>query len=161
MHGDKGGRWADHFQAPQLFVDGTMVGPVNRVAPGSLFGGPQVPVARHNDAVTEFEKRARVEQLPIAVNDQARVSRQHCRDAEVLRKPLGQGTRADVDSQVATPRERIESHVAERLRKSAAGMVANEQDRHFGQRIDDSEGWRLASGQQGCGRVVIVAVWHV
>ncbi len=109
-----------------LVADHVVVRPVDGVAAPLFLGLAQVVVAGDEDAVAEHEKRAGVEQLAVAVDDESRVLGENRRHAEALGQPFRQGAGADVDGEVAAACERIETHVAECFREAAAGVIAHQ-----------------------------------
>ncbi len=125
-----------------------MIGPVQCARTQVLVGLVQVAVTRDEDAVAVLEKRARIHELAVAVDNQARVVLHYGRHAEALGELLGQRTGADIDREVATPRKRVEPHIAERLGEAATGMVADEDNRRVGEGIKDTVRTRLIGSQQ-------------
>jgi hypothetical protein len=55
---------------------------------------------------------------------------------------------------MTTAGERIEPHIPEHIRETATGMIANQQYRYLGKRVDYIEWRRLAGGQQMC-----IGIW--
>ncbi len=112
-----------------------MVRPVKRRGTQVLFVLVQIAITRHENAVTVFEKCAGIHELPIAVDDEPRIVVQHRGHAETGSEGLRQRSGANINGEMAAPGERIEAHVAKRFWKPAARVVADQQDRQLGQRI--------------------------
>ena len=75
-------------------------------------------------------------QWPIRVNDQSGVSREHCRSTEDCRHPAGDRVRADIPADVIHQIGFRQAEVRQRRGNLMAGMIADEQQRHGGVRID-------------------------
>ena len=69
-------------------------------------------------------------------------------------------TGTDVDCQVTTPRERVESHIAQRRREPATGMLAIEEYGHLGEVIHYPDRLRFAGRQQAVGVIILVGNCH-
>jgi len=82
------------------------------------------------------------------------------RHSEAFRQALGQLAGANIDRQMTSTREGVETHVTESLWESTASVIADEQYRLFRKRIQNMEWGRLAGSQQDCFRIIIRAVWH-
>ena len=110
--------------------------------------GTEIAVAGNDDAVAVLEKRAGIQKMAIAVDNQTGILREHGGDAEVPRQRFGQRTRADVAREMAASGKGIEPHVPERLRQPAARVIANEQNGNLGNGVNDEVRRRLRRRQQ-------------
>jgi hypothetical protein len=60
-------------------------------------------------------------------------------DAKAPGEALGQRTCSNIDRKMAAASKRVEAHIAERLRETITGMIANEQNRLLCQRVEYPE----------------------
>ena len=130
-----------------LLVDRPMVRPVQGFGTQVFVGLTQIAITRNQDAVTVLQKRSRVHELAIAINNESRILGNDSGDTQARGELFGQYACANIDGQVATAGKRIESHIAEGLRKTAAGVIANQQGRRIGKGVEYLKRPRLAGRQ--------------
>ena len=130
-------------------VDRDVVRPVQGARAQVLVRLVQVAVARHQDAVPVLEERPRIHELAVAVHDETRVILDDGRHFEASGQLLRKRTRTDVDSEVTAACKRVEPHVPEGRREAATGVVADQQDRLLGKRIEHAVRPGLFRRQQG------------
>jgi len=116
------------LQATNLSLDGPVIWPVNLVRASNFVLWMQVSIAGNDDAITEFEERTRIHQLPVAVDDKARILAKNSGDTQANGQFFCQRSGANIEGKMAAARKGIEPHGPEGFRKTPAGMITNQQN---------------------------------
>ena len=93
-------------------VDRAMIGLEERLDALRLGGRTQILVSRHRHAVARGWHRGGIVEIPVAVDDQARIARENGGRVEPAREPASHIRRADVPADVKPQALCIDAEVA-------------------------------------------------
>ena len=129
MNGNDRGQLPVKSQPLDLRGQRVVIGPIERISANFPVRLAQAAITGNYNTVTKLQKRAGIQQVAVAIDNEPRVVREDGSGTETLCQLAGQRSRADIQREMTAQRQRIQSHVTKRAWNLPAGVVADEEQR--------------------------------